>query len=82
MKKIKNVLKNNILSFAIGTILFSVLIVSAATLLNGREIQYTSNKVVAANIQEALDKLYDEARPVIPEQCTTPKYNFITALTS
>ena len=75
MKRKNSRIKSNIFVFVISAILFSVVVVSAATLLKGNEIQYTGSTVAASNIQEALDKLYDEARPVIPSQCEIPTYS-------
>ena len=67
MKKVKDYIKGNIVGFILGAIIFSVIGVTAATILNGTDIQYTGNKVEnASNIQDAIDGLYDEANNMVP----------------
>ena len=71
--------------FVLGAIIFSVIGASAATILNGTDVQYTGNKVEnASNIQDAIDGLYDEANTwVNPNDMGTPtRYAYGTPTTS
>ena len=62
----KKVFKNPIFTFLLGAIIFAAVGVTATTLLNGSDIQYTGNKVEGAqNIQQAIDTLYDKANSSI-----------------
>ena len=63
MKKVIEFLKRNFIGFTLGA-LFSIFIgASAATILNGTDIQYTGNKVEnVSNIQDAIDVLYTKTK--------------------
>ena len=62
-------MKNNkklIIGFILGSLIFSVVGVCAATLLNGNEVTYdnTNSKLESTNVQDAIDELYEKTETI------------------
>lgn len=70
----KKIVKNNIFGFVLGAIIFSVVGVTAATLINGKEVTYDNknSKLEATNTQDAIDEIYNLSKTHCPDgfNCT------------
>lgn len=80
MKKIKEIIKNNIkivIAFILGGVVFGTLGVYAATTLLSQSVYYnnTNSGATSTNVQGALDELYTRASKWLnPNDMGTPQY--------
>ena len=84
MKKIFKFVKQNIIGFIIGGIVFGSLGVYAAGVITSQEVTYEDNTSIGAtNVQDAIDKLNTKATTKIAEAkkecpdgyiCTKPSF--------
>ena len=86
MKKIKEIIKNNIkivIAFILGGVVFGTLGVYAATTLLSQSVYYnnTNSGATSTNVQGALDELYTRASKWLnPNDMGTPQYYATTGI--
>lgn len=72
MKKVINVIKQNILGFIIGSCIFgSISVYAASPIFSSKDVEYTNNNMNATNVQSAIDELNDKlVNPITPANAT------------
>ena len=64
MKRIRNIFKNNVFCFILGSIIFGIVGVSAATYFESSVVTYDNSEsgLSSTNVQGAIDELYDACK--------------------